>query len=68
MTPVNQCRTVQLPDALCADAEKWLAGRFESLEALISFLLQEIVKDEGSKLDQREEEIIQQRLKDLGYI
>ncbi len=64
----GQVRTVQLPEEVCADAEKWLAGRFDSLECLISFLLREIVKDEGGKLDRREEKIVQQRLRDLGYL
>jgi len=64
----NQFRAVQLPEELCRDVESWLRGRFDNLESLLSFLLQEIVKDESSKLDLREEEIIQQRLKDLGYI
>jgi hypothetical protein len=45
-----------------------MTGRFESLEALIGFLLQEIVKDDVSEFDQAEEKMIEQRLKDLGYI
>ncbi len=45
-----------------------MKGRFDNLEALISFALQEILKDEGNKLDQQEEEMVQQRLRDLGYI
>ena len=49
-------------------AETWLKGRFDSLKGLLSFLLEEIIKDEGAKLDQQEEEIVQQRLRDLGYI
>jgi len=43
-------------------------GRFENLEAFITFALQEIVKDEGGKLDRQEDEIVQQRLRDLGYV
>lgn len=61
-------RTVQLPEDVCAQAEQWLNGRFDNIEALIDFLLREIMKDDGSSLDQREEEIVQQRLRDLGYI
>ena len=64
----NQYRTVQLPEELCGKAETWLKGRFDSLEGLVTFLLQEIIKDDAAKLDQREEEIVQQRLRDLGYI
>jgi hypothetical protein len=30
--------------------------------------LGEIVKNDGSKLDQAEEEIVEQRLRELGYI
>lgn len=65
---MTQYRTVQLPEDVCAQAEEWLKGRFDNIEALIDFLLREIMKDDGSTLDQREEEIVQQRLRDLGYI
>ena len=59
---------MRIPEPLCEDAENWLKGRFENLEALITFALQEIIKDEGTKLDRQEEEMVQQRLRDLGYI
>lgn len=65
---MNPYRTVNLPEELCVAAEKFMAGRFESLDALIVFLLQEVVKDDVSKFDQAEEQMIEQRLKDLGYI
>jgi hypothetical protein len=65
---MTQYRTVDLPEDLCAAGEKLLAGRFENLEALLSFLLQEIVKDDAAKFDRAEEQMIEQRLKDLGYI
>jgi len=65
---LTQQRTVQLPEDLCKEAEQWLQGRFENIEALLKFLLLEIVRGDSSKLDQREEEIVQQRLRDLGYL
>jgi hypothetical protein len=65
---MNQYRTVNLPENLCVAAEKFMTGRFESLEALIGFLLQEVVRDDATKFDQAEEQMIEQRLKDLGYI
>jgi hypothetical protein len=64
----TQNRTLSLPEDLCAQAEEWMAGRFDNLESLISFLLGEIVKNDASKLDQAEEEIVDQRLRELGYI
>ena len=65
---MSQYRTVSLPEDLCSAADKFIAGRFENLESLISFLLREVLKDEGNKFDQAEEEMIEQRLRDLGYI
>ncbi len=65
---MNQFRTINLPEDLCVAAEKFMAGRFENLEAFVRFLLQEVVKDDASKFDQAEEQMIEQRLKDLGYI
>ncbi|HET9407611.1 MAG TPA: hypothetical protein VFO39_10270 [Candidatus Sulfotelmatobacter sp.] len=65
---MSQNRTVTLPEEVCAEAEKWMAGSFQNLEALLTFLLQEIVKDDAIKLDQAEEKIVEQRLKELGYI
>jgi hypothetical protein len=64
----TEYRTVRLPEDLCKEAEKWMTGRFPDLETLLSFLLREIVKDETGKFDQAEEDMVQQRLKDLGYI
>ncbi len=61
-------RSIRVPEPLCEQAEKWMNGRFESLEALVAFMLQEIVDEKGARLDQQEEELVQQRLRDLGYI
>lgn len=63
-----QYRTLNLPEDLCAEAEKWMTGRFNSVEALLGFLLQEIVNNDASKFDEAEEKIVEQRLRDLGYI
>jgi hypothetical protein len=65
---MTRYRTIQLPEDLCATAENWLAGRFDNLEALLSFLLREVAKDNESTLDQTEQELVQQRLRELGYI
>lgn len=64
----TEYRTVNLPEDLCSAAEKSLKGRFDSLEALLSFLLQEIAKDEAGRFDEADEQIIEQRLRDLGYL
>jgi hypothetical protein len=63
-----QLRTVGLPQDLCVEAERQFGGRFDNLEALLTFVLQELTKVDGSLQDQAEERIIEQRLKDLGYL
>jgi hypothetical protein len=65
---MTQYRAVNLPEDLCAAAEKFLPDRFDSLEALLSFLLQEIAKDDTGRFDAADEQIIEQRLRDLGYL
>jgi len=65
---MSQYRSLQVPEELCQRAEEWIDGRFENLEALVCFTLQELLRTDARKLDHHEEEMIQQRLKDLGYI
>jgi hypothetical protein len=65
---MTQVRTVSLPQDLCAEAERQFGSRFDNFEALLTFVLQEITKVDASLLDQAEQQIIEQRLKDLGYL
>ncbi len=65
---MTQLRTVSLPQDLCLEAEKQFGGRFGNLEGLLTFVLQEITKVDASRLDAAEEQMIEQRLKDLGYL
>jgi len=61
-------RTLNLPEEVCLEAEKWMAGRFDNLETLLTFILREIARDDAIKFDEAEEGIVEQRLRDLGYI
>ena len=63
-----QGRTITLPEDLCERAEKQFKGRFENIEALLTFVLQEITKSNASQLDRSEEQMLEQRLRDLGYL
>ena len=64
----SDVREVRLPDELCNQAERRFGGRFGSLEELLVFVLQELLRDQAKEMDQAEQRIIEQRLKDLGYI
>lgn len=64
----SDVREVHLPAELCSDAERRFAARFRSLEELLVHLLQELLRDKAKQMDEAERQVIEQRLKDLGYI
>lgn len=64
----SDLRDVRLPSELCSDAERRFAARFGNLEQLLIFLLRELLRDDAAQMDQAEQRIIEERLRDLGYI
>lgn len=65
---MSELRIVQLPADLCAAAEKNFSHLFGNVEELLTFVLRDLVRDDASKADQAEERLIEDRLKDLGYL
>ena len=65
---MNDRRTVELPAELCETVEKKFRMRFGSLEDALETLLRELLRDEALKMDEREQQVIEQRLKALGYV
>ena len=61
-------REVRLPADLCAAAEKKFAQTFPSLEEMLSFVLRDLCRDEASQFDQAEQSLVEQRLRELGYL
>ena len=61
-------RTVLLPEDLCAAAEQRFAGQFRNLEDLLLFTLREVISERATDLDRVEQTIIEQRLRELGYL
>jgi hypothetical protein len=61
-------RTIQLPEDLCDSAEKQWSARFGSIEDLLTFFLEELSQHEAIQLDEHEEQGIEQRLRELGYM
>ena len=64
----SDVREVRLPAELCNEAEHRFAARFGSLEELLVHVLQELLRDQAAQMDEGERRVIEQRLKDLGYI
>ncbi|HZQ08226.1 MAG TPA: hypothetical protein VFD70_16700 [Anaerolineae bacterium] len=66
---MNNFVIVRLPAELCERVQKKFAGiGFESLDALLEFVLRELAQDDAMQMDRDEERIIEERLKDLGYV
>ena len=61
-------RNVALPEDLCAAVEERFAHRFGGVEGIVTAVLEELVRDEALKIDEKEQQIIEERLKGLGYI
>ena len=65
---MNSTREICLPEDLCRAAEEKFGARFSSVDELVCNLLTELLKDDGSQMDAREIEIVEQRLRGLGYV
>lgn len=53
---------------LCAAVEKKFAGKFASVEELLVFVLRDLLRDDAVQLDRNEQKLVEQRLRDLGYL
>jgi len=61
-------RELRLPADICAVAEERFGQSFGCLEDLLAFVLRELLRDEARQLDQSEQRIVEERLRELGYI
>ena len=59
---------MQLPADLCAAAEKKFGHVFASLEELLVFVLRDLARDEAARPDEAEQRLVEQRLRELGYL
>ena len=61
-------RQLSLPEDLCTAAEQQFASSFDSLETLLEFVLRELTSSRAEPLDQEEQKILEERLRNLGYL
>jgi len=61
-------RDVRLPADLCAAAEKKFGSTFANLEELLIFVLRDLSRDDASQFDQAEQRLVEERLRELGYL
>ena len=61
-------RNIALPEQLCRAAEERFSHRFGSLEDFLTAALYELLRDDALRMDEREQQIVEERLKALGYV
>ena len=61
-------REVRLPADLCAAIENKFGQQFGSVDEFLEFVLRELLRDEASQLDEQEQRIVEERLRELGYL
>jgi len=61
-------RSAEISEPMSRAAQTRFSPRFSSLTELVNFVLRELLDDTALKMDEADECIIQQRLRDLGYI
>ena len=64
----EEMRDVQLPTGLCAAAEKRFEKTFANITELLTAVLRDLASDDVSALDQAEQRLVEQRLRELGYL
>ena len=65
---MTQKRSMQLSAALCDAAERRFGSAFGSIEQLLESVLSELLRDDALTLHQAETQLVEQRLRDLGYL
>jgi hypothetical protein len=60
-TPARQ---VSLPEAMCVAVER----KFGNLESFLTLVMNEVLRDQAAVLDQNEQRIVEERLRELGYL
>ncbi|MBV9573388.1 MAG: hypothetical protein JOY93_04990 [Acidobacteriales bacterium] len=66
--PEDGQRQLYLPEGICRAAEDRFGTRFGDLEQFLTYVLQQLLRADSVEMDQAEQKIIEERLKDLGYI
>lgn len=61
-------RELRLPADLCDAAEKKFGQKFGTLEELVTFILRDLLRDDAVRADEAEQRLVEDRLRELGYL
>jgi hypothetical protein len=65
---MNGSREIHLPADLCAAAEQKYGAAFRTVDDLLIFVLQELIRRDTIDMDRADQSAVEERLRDLGYI
>jgi hypothetical protein len=65
---ITETREIRIPADLYSAAEKKYGASFHSVDELVIFLLRELTSGDTAALDQADQQVVEERLRDLGYI
>ncbi len=65
---MSDTRTVNLPAELCASLEKKFGHRFGDLSETLTAVMAALLQGDAALMDEKEQKVIEERLKGLGYI
>jgi hypothetical protein len=61
-------REVKIPADVYQAVQDRFGSQFETVDELVEFALRELLRDDSGGLDESEQQMIRNRLKDLGYL
>lgn len=61
-------REMKIPEDVYRAAQDRFGSQFNSVDELVEFALRELLRDDSAALDESEQKMIHNRLKDLGYL
>jgi len=64
----DDSRNVSLPSSLCEAAERRFGPRFGGLEPFLIFALEQLLRDDAARMDRVEQQMVEDRLQELGYV
>ena len=66
---MDSWRDLRLPAHLCEAAEERIKNtKFKTLEDFLSFVLQEVTSRKDAQAGEQERKMLEDRLRDLGYL
>jgi len=65
---MSEMRALKLPADLCANAEKKFGHVFGGVEDLLTAVLRDLLRDDAQTADLAEQRLVEERLRELGYL